>query len=293
VTVKIRQIVFIVFALLSVAAVIFFFKRAPQQIVVLVPLITGVISTIFSVYAAIGAGKDKKERPKGQSRKRRAVEKPIHLAPSLKSAFFGGLLGGGAAGLLNGASYYISFRKGVEGFETPGVDSILVVFVYALVTGGVFGASCQFLILISRRAFEKVVFTDLVGGVLGGMITGAVMGLWAVWLFGERKEPPPKPGPMFWGGIVCGIFVVLGALLYEHKERGRTLKRTLPILALVIIFVGAIGVLALSSFDKDYFLSQEVQTALQRGAIFGTFVGGMWGLQLGLTHVLYRVAFKG
>ena len=98
---------------------------------------------------------------------------------------------------MNGASYYISFRKGVAGFETPGVDSILVIFVYALVTGGLFGASCQFLILILRGAFEKVVFTDLVGGILGGAITGAVMGLWAVRFFGERKVPPPKPGPMF------------------------------------------------------------------------------------------------
>ena len=70
------------------------------------------------------------------------------------------------------------------------------------------------------------------------------------------------------------------------------MKRTLPILALVIITVGAIGVLILSSFDEKYFLSQNPQTALLRGAIFGAFVGGMWGLQLGLSHVLYRVAFK-
>ena len=284
------RVVFAVFALFAVAILVFFFMKSPERTHELAPMLISLSALLLSLAVALGFFKKSPPADENQDPKTGPKPRQFRLAPSFKSAFLGGLIGGGSAGLINGVVYYLSSQKSSD-FKAAGWDAIGLTFVFALVSGGVFGAFCQFLILILRHARTEFVLGDLIGGLLGGGIAGAVMGLWAGWAFGERNTPPPNNSLVFWGGILCGFFVVLGALLYEYRERGRTLKRTLFVLAPVTIIVGAIGVLVLSKFGENYFIGEGADE-LQRGLIFGAFMGILWGFQLGLTHLLYRLVFK-
>jgi hypothetical protein len=89
------------------------------------------------------------------------------------------------------------------------------------------------------------------------------------------------------------VGVVLGTLLYEQKDRGRTIKRTLIILAPVTLIVGSLGLFVLlSMFHEDYFVGGDLRSSLARGAIFGAVMATLWGLQLGLTQGLYRITAR-
>jgi len=285
-------IVFTVLTLLSVAAVVFFFRNNPQQAVVLVPLMLSVIGPIWGVYTAIRSGKDKKQTEKGRPRKSKGKGKDFRVAASFQSGFLGGLIGGGLAGLISGILGYLSARHPQSSeFDAATWADVLYTFSFACLTGAVFGSFSQFLILVARHLFPKFVLSDVIGGVLGGGLGGLMMGLWAALVFGQRKLPQADVRLIFAGGILCAICVVLGILLYDHKERGRTVKRTLYVLLPVLIIVVTIGAVVLI-VGKFSFETNDQTLQLQRGTALGGIIGALWGLVLGGTLALYRINFK-
>jgi hypothetical protein len=284
-------ILFFILAMFSIIGLIVFYIKSPRDATQLAPLILSTLGTTFTI---LGVILSRKQSQSGDDRRQPpASPQPFRLDYSLQSAFLGGVLGGGTAGLINGVIYWWSFRTAGEDFAAAGLDSIIWTFAYAIVTGGVFGTFCQFFVLVFRQSLANLFVSDALGGIIGGGLTGAVMGVWAGWLFASRNTPPPDNFLIFWGGIVCGVGVVLGTLLYEQKDRGRTIKRTLIILAPVTLIVGSLGLFVLlSMFHEDYFVGGDLRSSLARGAIFGAVMATLWGLQLGLTQGLYRITAR-
>src|ERR1700752_749916 len=95
---------FALLTLLLISAVIFFSFRWAHETSQLVPMIMSVITAMTSAFATFKSRKADMATPALLPPK-----KPLQLGSSLKSALLGGLIGGGAAGLLNGVLYYISF----------------------------------------------------------------------------------------------------------------------------------------------------------------------------------------
>lgn len=216
---------------------------------------------------------------KKKSRKRQKLrtdreKKPFRQAVSFRSGFVGGLIGGGAAGLLNGFLYYAAAVK---------LNDIVFLVSYAVITGAVFGLFSQFLIHWLRHLSGINILGDIVGGAVGGGLSGLLMGIWAGFFFGSRDQEASDPKAIFWCGIISGIGIFVGVFLSERKKRQLKLIPSLGGLALAFIIVGAIGIYILSTghFDESYF-GVKGFTMIQRAATFGGLVNSLWGLQLGL-----------
>lgn len=284
------QPLFTVFAVLSVVALVFFFWKLPQKTQALAPIMISLLSLLFNVSGAFRSTKVKESE--GKKPPRRAAKRGNQfLAASFKSGFFGGLIGGGVAGLLNGVSYYLSALQD----DTPATwENILSTFTFACVCGGVFGALSQFLIMGVRQLLPTFILSDVIGGTLGGGLAGTVMGYYAASLFGQRGTRGPDTRLVFWGGIFSAFCIVLGVLLFDHKASGKTVKRALSILLPTTIVIAPIGLYALMAggFGQKYFEIDDPRILIERGAKVGALIGALWGLLLGLTLATYRLVFK-
>ena len=225
-----------------------------------------------------------KKRPRERQKSRTHHEKkPFRMAASFRSGFLGGLVGGGAAGLLNGFLYYAAAGKPVLATAVFNWNDILFLVSYAVITGAVFGAFSQIFIHWLRHLSGINILGDIVGGVVGGGLSGLVMGILAGFIFGSRAEEPTDPKAIFWCGIISGIGIFAGVFLSERKRRRLKLIPSLGGLALAIIIVSAIGVyiLVTGPFNESY-LNVEGPTMIKRAATLGGLVNSLWGLQLGL-----------
>jgi hypothetical protein len=265
-------------------------------------LITGTPSLLNSISPLLGAiaaalglalklwDKEPDESPAGKKRTRKRQglrtekeKKPFRMAASFRSGFLGGLIGGGAAGLLNGFLYYATAGKPALATAVFNWNDILFLVSYAVITGAVFGSFSQIFIHWLRHVTGINILGDIVGGVVGGGLSGLVMGILAGFIFGSRNQQATDPKVIFWCGIVSGVGIFAGVFLSERKRRRLKLIPSLGGLALAIIIVSAIGVyiLVTGPFDVDYF-KVEGPVMIKRAATFGGIVNSLWGLQLGL-----------
>jgi len=225
----------------------------------------------------------KKGSRQGRKKRTNHEKKPFRMADSFRSGFLGGLIGGGAAGLLNGFLYYAAAAKLAPATAVLKWNDILFLVSYAVITGAVFGAVSQIFIHWLRHLSGTNILGDIIGGVVGGGLSGILMGIWAGFIFGSRDEQAADPKAIFWCGIIAGIGIFAGVFLSERKKRRLELIPSLGGLALAVISVGAIGLYILKTgpFDETYF-KVEGPTMIKRAATLGGLVNSLWGLQLGL-----------
>ncbi len=260
-----------------------------------ITVITTVVNTLFGGIALFLKLKPEKSVEVSQDKKPAAARKPFRVAPSFKSGFVGGLIGGGLGGLVSGVSYYLSARHPVANLLPATWDHILWNFIFGCVCGAVFGFISEFFVLGIRHLLPIPILSDVIGGVLGGGLAGVILGFWAVTFFGNLNRAAADPLVLFAGGIFSAVSIVLGVLLYDHKERGTAVKRTLIVLLPVTLIVATIGlyVFTAAGINQKYFeTGDDTGLLLKRGAILATLLGALWGLILGLTLALYRLVFK-
>lgn len=281
------QVFFSIAAVVSVVALVIFLWTAQQRTTALTSALFPLLSLLLNSYGALKKAKENKS----ESVQTAAKKSEFALAASFKSGLFGGLIGGGAGGLLNGASYYLAARPNVT---LTTWENVFGTFTLACVYGAVLGAFTQFVTQGVRHLWQVPLVSDVVGGILGGGLAGAILGFWSATLFGHRDTAPPNMGLVLWGGIFSAFSIVVGVLLYDHKVSGKTLKRALTILLPVTLAVATLGLYALmaGNFDKGYFEIPAGPLLIERGTKVGALVGALWGLLLGLTLGLYPIVFK-
>ena len=255
-----------------------------------VTVITAVMNTFFGGIALL-----LKLKPEKSSETARDKKKPFGIAPSFKSGLVGGLIGGGLGGLVSGILYYLSARHPVAPLLPATWDSILWVFIFGCVCGAVFGLLSQFFMLGIRHLLPNSILGDVIGGALGGGLAGILLGYWAITFFGNLNRVAADPRVLLAGGIFSAVSIVLGVLLYEHKERGTTVKNTLIVLLPVTFIVATIGLYVFwaAGVNQQYFeTDKDTGLLMKRGATLATLLGVLWGVILGLTLALYRLIFK-
>ncbi|HEY0319942.1 MAG TPA: hypothetical protein VGC66_03135 [Pyrinomonadaceae bacterium] len=224
-----------------------------------------------------------KERKKQKAR-------PFRLTASFDNGLYGGLIGGGLAGLIIGLVYYAEAR-------TAGMSIIPFIILYSLFSGMVLGASSQFFILWFRHlAKEKkeseLFFNELTGGLLGGVIGGVSIGALCGFLFGMRPTQFVDVAALAIAAALGAFCITLGALFYNYGGRWqnplRALVRAIPITGLLVV----LGIILLQVLDIEgrYFPKERTQSSVTLGgAIMGALFGALLGLQIGLTLWLYRL----
>jgi hypothetical protein len=167
---------------------------------------------------------------------------------------------------------------------------------YAAIVGLITGGSTLLFVywfrhLVEERQYSQMVFNEITGGAVAGIIGGLVVGLIGGYWFGTREAEPPSAGLLVWGAVTGPIFVVLGALLYEFHGNLRNLWRALILAAVIMIFMAPLGIYLLKEYGiyRYLFLGKTETQAIESGLVVGAAVGFILGLQIGLTLLLYRV----
>lgn len=297
-----RDVLFVVLVLLVTAvawSVLFKSEGEPISLKDFVGLLPSLITLL-------GTAKEGKKRGRGTRSARQAsrasavppsppVVKPFHLVPSFDSGLYGGIIGGALAGLIIGVAYYISTLSSPWPVKAWW-DIIPHVFVYASLAGTLLGALSQlsilwFRYLVTERKHSALVFNEVNGGILGGVVAGIPVGALGGWLFGQRPIPFPDVSLLCTGAAFGTIFIILGTLLYDYEGSWRKVIRALVVSAVITTFAATFGIAVIQSLKiaARFFSGSEALLVTEGGAIIGCILGIVLGLQVGLTLFLYRL----
>jgi hypothetical protein len=205
----------------------------------------------------------------------------FRLTPSFESGLYGGLIGGSLSGLLIGLPYFVENRNWVPKNKMHIADRVTWSIVpesvlYSALIGLAVGASTQYLIgwfrhLAGEDQLRSIVFNDLSGGVLGGILAGLFVGAEGGWIFGAKHIPPVSDPVLICGSAVGPIFIVLGSLVYDYRRRWRNVARALLCSAVVAYLANCVGIYILQRYGigGSWFNGADVQRAIEEGAVLG------------------------
>ena len=230
---------------------------------------------------------------------------PYSVKSGVFGGFVGGVIGGGVAGLINGIHYYYmsqSYPSTSElHFVKASAADVLKIASTVLVVAAIFGVLIQYFIVWFRRlAVERnlpgLVFNELFGGIIGGLIGGPFVGLAFGVLSGDKNTPPPDIGPVFWGGILCVVCILLGALVYERRTGWSGILLALAITAFIAFISYSLFAYALVKlgYTPQYFIKPGagIDVAVERAAKLGLPIGALWGIQIGGTLLVFRLVLS-
>jgi len=204
------------------------------------------------------------------------------------AGFMGGAIGGIAGGLLVGLNYYFKFHESDLRVST---NTVLEVVLFTCIFGAVIGGSIMFSIYRLRQlAKGKSGFLwgliRIIGGPLGGIFSGAVLGIMAGVFFGFRYEYYPGDVLLLGGATIGAAILTLGAVYFEPgrvwPKIAWSVASTLIVTALLVgVGVRVFAVLQpeLQKLFADGWKMTEAQMT-QAGATVGGIIGLIIGSQV-------------
>jgi hypothetical protein len=215
--------------------------------------------------------------------------RPFQLPLSFTSGVYGGLIGGTVAGMVIGVGYVLSVTDSARG------QALSEIVAYAALVGTVTGGVTLLFVYWSRHLADEaglpvLLFNEITGGTVGGILGGLALGALGGYWFGMRAADPVPPDLLVWGAVTGPIAIVLGALLYDFQGDWRKLRRACITAALITIAVGVLGIwliYAYKVYDRLY-AGTSVELAIKGGAIAGAVIGLILGLQVGVTLFSYQ-----
>ena|SRR2546425_757170 len=228
--------------------------------------------------------------PKLVPKRRGKPVKRSDLSPSLKSGWYGGMLGRAVAGVI-----IVPFSVRAEP-DAKWWVLIPLVFGYSVLVGFSLGTLSQLVIqvlryLASHRQFPGLLFNEATGGALGGAFGGFLIGALGGFIFGRRQAEFVNPVLVVVAAVVGGLFVCGGTLLYEYNGRLNDVALAFFSSVLPTAVAATIGIWLFNSVDigKCFFSVTDAAKNTQGGAWMGAIIGGVLGLQVGCTLLLYRL----
>lgn len=246
------------------------------------------VAMVLAAMSLLGASKEKKKRKQRKLKPRKV--KPFRLTPSFDSGLYGGLIGGAITGLIINLVYCGIYLKSVDWMI------ISRVFICTSAAGTLWGASFQLIILwfrylVTEKQYSELVFNEVSGGILVGVMGGGSLGALGAWIFFIIDYPAPDPGLIVTSSVLGGICFVLSVLLYEYEGRWRDVMRSLLVSAVISIFLASLAFIVLERAGiTDIFLQGPTRAeALTVGPILGLVIGIVLGFQIGCTLLLDRL----
>ena len=229
----------------------------------------------------------------GRNRKpHRHSTQPIQLAASFEGGLYGGLVGGGLAGLVIALMY--GFFVAPSDFSPVQLWRLSHVFLVGALAGVVWGAAITLAVLWLRHVGDRLMpLREAIGGVMGGVLGGVPVGVLTAWIFVPRGGPLLPSGILVPAAAAIWLGIVLGVLLYDY--RGGQLRRMVPPLLGAAVVTAFAVTLTVRLFPYSYVASRfwiapvETTGIAAGGAIVGAMGGAMLGVQVGTTLALSRL----
>jgi hypothetical protein len=229
-----------------------------------------------------------------QAEQKKKRENSFRLPPSFENGIYGGVIGGAVAGLFIGVTYFVKFSsldKSVTWIDVP------VLCLYCAFSGMLLGAFPQLFILwfdylVTEKQHRWVVFNEVSGGLVGGVISGVPIGTFASLFFGWIHEYYPGSDILTIGSLIGAIFVSAGVLFYTYRGLWRSVTRAFITSLLAIACTAAVAVFIFQrSVDPTawFFFGTNTPNMTLGGAVLGAVIGMVAGVQIGLTLALYRL----
>jgi hypothetical protein len=168
----------------------------------------------------------------GQAEEKIKRAKSFRLPPSFENGIYGGVIGGAFAGLFIGVAYFVKFNsldKSVTWIDIP------VLCLYCAFSGMLLGAFPQLFILwfdylVTEKQHRWLAFNEVSGGLVGGVISGVPIGIFAALFFGWSHDYFVGTDLLMIGSVISAIFVTAGVLFYTYKGR-KDCGEMLPVLS--------------------------------------------------------------
>jgi MFS family permease len=218
--------------------------------------------------------------------------RPFKLPRSFNLGIFGGMLGGFVAGTIVLLRFLESSQR--RRFFTSDSDGLLAVI---LVIGGALSAaavSASIQLGIARATQRRwpgnaAITGGMFGGAVGAIAPGAFLG----WYFGYKGIAPIEPVVLMVAAIVTVIAITLSVLLHGRRAYLLQTLRGLAVSTAVAGFT-AVPVFSILGYFVGSALSGDPTTwsgtlhHVTGGAVMGTVLGALMGVQIGTTFWVVR-----
>ena len=240
-------------------------------------------------------------------RSRSSTSTVLKLDPSFESGGLGGCLGGLAGGILVGVAQYMRIITDPQFLARFFHSSNAAVFTRVFIpiafgvtlSGGLVGAAVQGGILLVRRARDTadlpaLLFNDVTGGAIGGLIIGIFGGGYAGWYLAHLTSPTISAQMLLLSAMVALGGVVFGSLVYTYRGSVLRLFRVVLLTSVVAVCCAAPLLVVFSQGTIDWFFLVNTQSRLGPdaryllgGMLLGATLCVVLGIQAGLTFLAY------
>jgi hypothetical protein len=146
--------------------------------------------------------------------------------------------------------------------------------------------------LVTEKQHRWLAFNEVSGGLVGGVISGVPIGIFAALFFGWSHDYFVGTDLLMIGSVISAIFVTAGVLFYTYRGLWRNVTRAFIASLLIIACTAAVAVFLLQrSVDPTawFFFGTNTPNMTLGGAILGAMIGVVAGVQIGLSLALYRL----
>ncbi len=227
------------------------------------------------------------------------LERNEQLSAPFRVDHMAGVYGGIIAGLVGGLITALAYQLGEQPDDLfSGLFARIVAA--AAFTGFVLGLLCRifivwFAFLSERHGRSRFWFNEFTGGMGGGLVTGALMGLLLGWSFGQLPGYGLiSTNALFFGALVGSAALTVTLRLYDVGYLASWIVRDFFVLVMVGVLIAGLGLLFDQAFgiyeliELRFYDGDDSTDLMLGGLVFGLLAGGVIGIVIGIDVILQR-----